>query len=87
MTRRLATGLCVLAVVLGGCGLKGPLYLPEKSEVTIRPGPAGSAPEQPADTAAPQPPADTAAPAQSTPPASPPAEAPPQEAPPGQDRG
>ena len=70
---RLATGLCVLAVMLGGCGLKGPLYLPEKSDVTIRPGPAGSAPEQPADTAAPE---------QQAPP-----ESPPQEAPPGQDRG
>jgi predicted small lipoprotein YifL len=84
---RLATGLCLLAVMLGGCGLRGPLYLPEKSEVTIRPGPAGSASGQPADRAAPQQPADTAAPARSTPPASPPEETPPQEAPPGQDRG
>jgi predicted small lipoprotein YifL len=78
---RLATGLCLLAVALGGCGLKGPLYLPEKSEVTIRPGPAGSVPEQPADTAAP---------AQSPPPeATPPQETTPrQEVPPaGQDRG
>jgi predicted small lipoprotein YifL len=77
---RLATGLCLLAVALGGCGLKGPLYLPEKSEVTIRPGPSGSVPEQPADTAAP---------AQSPPPeATPPQETtPPQEVPPGQDRG
>jgi predicted small lipoprotein YifL len=76
---RLATGLCVLAVALGGCGLKGPLYLPEKSEVKIRPAPAGAAPEQPPEgTAAPGP----AAPQQPTPPASPP-----QETPPGQDRG
>jgi predicted small lipoprotein YifL len=76
---RLATGLCVLAVALGGCGLKGPLYLPEKSEVKIRPAPAGAAPEQPSEgTAAPGP----AAPQQPTPPASPP-----QEPPPGQDRG
>jgi predicted small lipoprotein YifL len=76
---RLATGLCVLAVALGGCGLKGPLYLPEKSEVKIRPAPAGAAPEQtPEGAAAP----DPAAPQQPTPP-----EAPPQEPPPGQDRG
>jgi predicted small lipoprotein YifL len=76
---RLATGLCVLAVALGGCGLKGPLYLPEKSEVKIRPAPAGAAPEQPQEgTAAPGP----AGPQQPTPPASPP-----QETPPGQDRG
>ena len=76
---RLATGLCVLAVGLGGCGLKGPLYLPEKSEVKIRPAPAGAAPEQPPEgTAAPGP----AAPQQPTPP-----ESPPQETPPGPDRG
>ena len=77
--RRLATGLCVLAVALGGCGLKGPLYLPEKSEVKIRPAPADVAPEQPAEgTAAP----GSAGPQQPTPPASPT-----QETPPGQDRG
>jgi predicted small lipoprotein YifL len=33
----------VLAVLLAGCGLKGPLYLPEKSkEVVVRPGPAAT---------------------------------------------
>ncbi len=79
MTRRLATGLCVLAVALGGCGLKGPLYLPEKSEVKIRPAPADAAPEKTPEDAAAQGPA---VPQQPTPPASPP-----QEAPPGQDRG
>jgi len=32
-----------LVMLLGGCGLKGPLYLPEKSkEVVIRPGPAAT---------------------------------------------
>jgi predicted small lipoprotein YifL len=32
-----------LATVLTGCGLKGPLYLPEKSkEVVVRPGPAAT---------------------------------------------
>jgi len=33
-----------LAVLLAGCGLKGPLYLPEKSkEVVVRPGPGATA--------------------------------------------
>jgi predicted small lipoprotein YifL len=41
------TGLLATALALGGCGLKGPLYLPEKSgDVVIR-GPAS--PEPPAD--------------------------------------
>ncbi len=32
-----------LAGVLAGCGLKGPLYLPEKpKEVVVRPGPAAT---------------------------------------------
>lgn len=47
-------GLVVLAVAvaLTGCGLKGPLYLPEKpGEIVIRPAPAA------ADPAAPSPPA------------------------------
>jgi len=36
---KLGVGLAI-ALLLGGCGLKGPLYLPEKSgDVTIRPGP------------------------------------------------
>jgi predicted small lipoprotein YifL len=39
-----------------GCGLKGPLYLPEKSDVTIRPAPAPAAPETAAEPApAPEP--------------------------------
>jgi predicted small lipoprotein YifL len=40
---RAGTGLVVLAAALtvAGCGLKGPLYLPEKpGPVTTRPGPA-----------------------------------------------
>jgi predicted small lipoprotein YifL len=36
--------LCALATALAGCGLKGPLYLPEKSrEVIIRPAPGAPA--------------------------------------------
>ncbi len=32
-----------LAMLLAGCGLKGPLYLPEKpKEVVVRPGPAAT---------------------------------------------
>ena len=38
------TALLALATALAGCGLKGPLYLPEKSrEVIIRPAPAAPA--------------------------------------------
>jgi predicted small lipoprotein YifL len=41
-----------VAVAITGCGLKGPLYLPEKpGEIVIRPAPAA------ADPAAPSPPA------------------------------
>lgn len=42
--------LAVGGLALAGCGIKGPLYLPEKSsEVIIRPAPAGTPPpEQPA---------------------------------------
>jgi predicted small lipoprotein YifL len=59
----LAAGL----LLLSGCGLKGPLYLPEKTgNVVVRPA-AGSTPP----AAEPAQPADAAAPA------APPAEAPP----------
>jgi predicted small lipoprotein YifL len=88
MTRRAWTGLCLLGIALGGCGLKGPLYLPEKSEVKIRPGPAGAAPEQPPEGAAPQQPAEGATTQQPAAPEQPKTpEQPPQPAPPGQDRG
>jgi predicted small lipoprotein YifL len=59
----LAAGLLALA----GCGLKGPLYLPEKTgNVVVRPG-AGSSPP----AAEPAKPADGAAP-EATPPQTPP---------------
>ena len=41
MNGRVLAPLLALATALAGCGLKGPLYLPEKSrEVIIRPAPA-----------------------------------------------
>jgi len=41
---RLLAPFCALAIVLAGCGLKGPLYLPEKSrDVIIRPAPGEAA--------------------------------------------
>ncbi len=44
MNGRALAPLLVLAVALAGCGLKGPLYLPEKSrEVIIRPAPGAPA--------------------------------------------
>ncbi len=52
MRHRPLGALVALAVALTGCGLKGPLYLPEKpGEIVIRPAPAA------ADPAAPSPPA------------------------------
>jgi predicted small lipoprotein YifL len=42
---RAAAALFAVLAALAGCGLKGPLYLPEKStEVVVRPAP-GTAPE------------------------------------------
>jgi predicted small lipoprotein YifL len=41
---RLLVPLLTLATALAGCGLKGPLYLPEKSkEVVVRPAPGAAA--------------------------------------------
>jgi predicted small lipoprotein YifL len=44
-------GIVLAVLAASGCGLKGPLYLPEKSDVTIRPAPAATAPEAPAGPA------------------------------------
>jgi predicted small lipoprotein YifL len=74
MKRRTLAGLGALAFALAGCGLKGPLYLPEKSGVITRPGPAGTTQEPPAQ-------ADTP-----TSPGAPPPPTPPDE-PGGTDRG
>ena len=51
MNPRLLLGIAVAVLAASGCGLKGPLYLPEKSDVTIRPAPAATAPEAPAEPA------------------------------------
>lgn len=51
MNLRMLTGLVLAGLAASGCGLKGPLYLPEKSDVTIRPAPASTAPEAPAEAA------------------------------------
>ena len=83
MNRRLLTGIAlaaVAAVAASGCGLKGPLYLPEKSDVTIRPAPAATAPEAPAE------PAPTAEPKPAPEPAQSPEE-PPKDPKTGTDRG
>ncbi len=53
MNGRLLAPLLALATALAGCGLKGPLYLPEKSkDVVVRPAPGtatepATAPEAP----------------------------------------
>ena len=47
MSLRALSGLAFALLAASGCGLKGPLYLPEKSEVTIRPAPATQPPETP----------------------------------------
>jgi predicted small lipoprotein YifL len=50
-------GIVLAVLAASGCGLKGPLYLPDKSDVTIRPAPATApeAPAQPAPPTEPQP--------------------------------
>jgi len=48
---RTLTGIAIVVLAASGCGLKGPLYLPDKSDVTIRPAPAATAPEAPAEPA------------------------------------
>jgi len=48
---RMLAGIVLAVLAASGCGLKGPLYLPEKSDVTIRPAPAATAPEAPAGPA------------------------------------
>ena len=51
MNLRMLTGIVLAVLAASGCGLKGPLYLPEKSDVTIRPAPAATKPEAPAEPA------------------------------------
>jgi len=80
VTPRASLAVILACVAASGCGLKGPLYLPEKSEVTIRPGPAATTPATPAEPAAPQ-----QSPAEAKPPAQP--EQPPQTPPTGTGRG
>jgi predicted small lipoprotein YifL len=55
MRARSALVAAASALALAGCGLKGPLYMPEKpGEVTTRPGPGTVPPAAPAPPA-PQP--------------------------------
>lgn len=51
MSLRLLAGIALVALAASGCGLKGPLFLPEKSDVTIRPVPATTSPEAPTEPA------------------------------------
>jgi len=82
--RAAVTWLAVLTA-LGGCGLKGPLYLPEKSqEVVIRPAPGESASGTPGEPAAPPEGAPEPPPEATTPPPAPDAS---QTRPPGSGRG
>jgi len=78
MSRRNTVAGLAIALLLAGCGLKGPLYLPEKSgDVTIRPGPQDGIEPSAPPTAT-----------ETTPPTAPEAEpAPPQEAPRGDGGG
>jgi hypothetical protein len=54
VTPRASLALLLVCVAACGCGLKGALYLPEKSDVVIRPGPAATTPATSAEPAAPQ---------------------------------
>jgi predicted small lipoprotein YifL len=73
-------GILVAVFAASGCGLKGPLYLPEKSDVTIRPAPAPAAPETAAEPAPATEPQPAPEPAQKP-------EQPPKDAEAGPDRG
>ena len=80
MNLRMLTGILLAVLAASGCGLKGPLYLPDNSDVPIRPAPGATAPEAPAE------PATTAEP-QPTPEPAPKPEQPPQDPKAGPDRG
>jgi predicted small lipoprotein YifL len=80
MNLRMLPAVVLVVLAAAGCGLKGPLYLPEKTDVTIRPAPAATAPEAPAETT------PAAEPEAAPEPADKP-EPPPQDASPGPDRG
>lgn len=70
MIRPAAVALLALVAAVQGCGLKGPLYLPEKSKnVVIRP--AGGTAAEPAEAGTPAAPADPPA-TDAAPPTSPP---------------
>ena len=84
MTRPALAGLVAGLLALAGCGLKGPLYLPEKTgNVVVRPAagatPPATEPAKPADGAAPE-----GSPAETPPPAT---DVEPEVAPPGDVRG
>ena len=71
MRARAGLGVLAAALTVAGCGLKGPLYLPEKpGPVTTRPGPAApaSAPATNPATATPAAPATSPATPVETPP-------------------
>jgi predicted small lipoprotein YifL len=80
MNMRAQLGLLLVLLAATGCGLKGPLYLPEKSDVTIRRAPAAQPPEAPA-------PAGTTAEPETTPDPAAKPEQPPQDPQAGPDRG
>ena len=70
MRARACLGVLAAALTVAGCGLKGPLYLPERpGPVTTRPGPA--APANPPATAPGTSPTAAPATAPVTPPATP----------------
>jgi predicted small lipoprotein YifL len=80
MNLRMVTGIALVVLAASGCGLKGPLYLPEKSDVTIRPAPAATQPEAPAEPARATEPQSAPEPAQKP-------EQPPKDSQAGPDRG
>lgn len=73
MTARLIAALVASGFAVAGCGLKGPLTLPEKpGEVTIRPARTGPGPAAPAEGAQPAQPATPPVTAPEPPPQVPP---------------
>ncbi len=56
--RALTLGGCIVALLLGGCGQKGALYLPDSKGAVVTSAPATAVPPPPAATPQPKKPGD-----------------------------
>jgi predicted small lipoprotein YifL len=60
--------MAAIALLLSGCGQKGPLYLPDANGAVVTSGPAAATPAPPPATAQPKKPTDPSDPDQTPPP-------------------